>query len=119
MDLAIANLLAKGAVREVQSQDDQLTLTLFLEQKENGEFGPVTNLRALNRFLGRESFKMEGLQVLRSLLQKGDFMMKLDLKDAYYAIPIHTSHRKYRQFMYQDRVYESFSASRLASLLLP
>ena len=41
MDLAIANLLAKGAVREVQSQEDQFTSTLFLVQKENGEFRPV------------------------------------------------------------------------------
>ena len=49
---------------------------------------------------------MEGLQVVRSLLQKGDFMMKLDLKDAYYAIPIHSCHRKYLRFVYQDRVYE-------------
>lgn len=106
MDLPIANLLAKGAVREVQSQDDQFTSTLFLVQKENGEFRPVINLRALNRFLGKESFKMEGLQVVRSRLQKGDFMMKLDLKDAYYAIPIHPSHRKYLRFVYRDRVYE-------------
>ena len=49
---------------------------------------------------------MEGLQVVRSLLQKGDFMMKLDLKDCYYAIPIHPSHRKYLRFVYQNRVYE-------------
>ena len=83
MGRAIANLLAKGAVKAVQPQDDQFTSTLFLVEKDNGEFRPVINLRALNRFLGKESFKMEGLQVVRSLLQKGDFMMKLDLKDSY------------------------------------
>ena len=33
-------------------------------------------------------------------------MMKLDLKDAYYAVPIHHSHRKYLRFIYQDRTYE-------------
>lgn len=38
---------------------------------------------------------MEGLQVVKSPIQQGDFMMKLDLKDAYYALPIHHSHRKY------------------------
>ena len=106
MDRAISNLLAKGAVKAVQPQDNQFPSTLFLVEKNNGEFRPVINLRALNRFLGKESFKMEGLQVVRSLLQKGDFMMKLDLKDAYYAIPIHPSHRKYLRFVYQNRVYE-------------
>ena len=32
-------------------------------------------------------------------------MMKLHLKDAYYAFPIHPSHRKYLRFIYQDRTY--------------
>ena len=49
---------------------------------------------------------MEGLQVVKSLIQQGDFMMKLDLKDAYYTLPIHPSHRKYLRFFYEDRTYE-------------
>ena len=87
MEKAIKDLLAKGAVREVKPQDNQFTLTLFLVQKENGAYRPIINLRALNRFLGKESFKMVGLQVVKSLIQQGDFMMKLDLKDAYYTLP--------------------------------
>ena len=106
MEMAIKDLLAKGAVREVKPQDDQFTSTLFLVQKKNGDYRPVINLRALNRFLGKESFKMEGLQVVKSLIQQGDFMMKLDLKDAYNALPIHPSHRKYLRFIYQDRTYQ-------------
>ena len=106
MEMAIKDLLSKGAIRKVQPKDDQLTSTLFLVQKENGDYRPIINLRALNRFLEKESFKMEGLQVVKSLIQQGDFMMKLDLKDAYYAIPIHHSHRKYLRFIYQDRTYE-------------
>ena len=49
---------------------------------------------------------MEGLQVVKSLIQQGDFMMKLDLKDAYYPLPIHQSHRKYLRFINQDRTSE-------------
>jgi len=106
MEMAIEDLLAKGAIREVKPQDDQFTSTLFLVQKENGHYRPVINLRALNRFLGKESFKMEGLQVVKSLIMQGDLMMKLDLKYAYYALPIHLSHRKYLRFIYQDRTYK-------------
>ena len=115
MDLAIANLLAKRAVREVQSRDNQFTSTLLLVEKENGKFRPVINLWGLNLFLGKESFKMEGLQVVRSLLQNGDFMMKVDLKDAYYAIPIH---RKFCGLCTRTESI-SFSAFHLASHLLP
>ena len=106
MDMAIKDLLAKGTIQEVRLQDDQFTSTLFLVQKENGDYRPIINFRALNRFLGKESLKMERLQVVKSLIQQGDFMMKLHLKDRYYALPIHHSHRKYLRFIYQERTYE-------------
>ena len=106
MERAIKYLLAKGAIWEVKPQDNQFTSTLFLVQKESGDYRPIINLHALNWFLGKESFKMEGLQVVKSLIQQGDFMMKLDPKDAYYALPIHDSHRKYLRFVFQDRTYK-------------
>ena len=58
----------KGAVEEVKPQDNQFISTLFLVQNENGGFRPVINLLAFNHFLGKESFKIEGLQVVWSLL---------------------------------------------------
>lgn len=113
---AMKDLLAKRAVQEVKPQDNQFTSTLFLVQKETGDYRPIINLCALNRFLGKESFKMEGLQVVKSLIQQADFMIELDLKDAYYALPIHHSHRKYLRFVYPDRIeLTSSSAFPLAS----
>ena len=53
MEMAIKDFLAKGAIREVKPQDDQFTSTLFLVQKENGNYRPIINLCALNRFLGK------------------------------------------------------------------
>ena len=38
MDMAIKDLLARGAIKEVRPQDDQFTSTLLLAQKENGEY---------------------------------------------------------------------------------
>ena len=35
---------------------------------------------------------MEGLHLLPDLLQPGDWMVKLDLKDAYLQVPIHPEH---------------------------
>ena len=70
MEMAIKDLLAKGAVGEVKPQDDQFTSTLFLMQKENGDYRPIINLNSCSKsVLGKESFKMEGLQVVKSLIQ--------------------------------------------------
>ena len=38
-------------------------------------------------------FKMEGLHTLKDLLKTGDWMTKVDLRDAYFMIPIHSSDR--------------------------
>lgn len=45
------------------------------------------------------------LQEILPLLQKGDFMTSVDLKDAYFHIPIHPAHRKYLRFQFQGNQY--------------
>ena len=64
------------------------------------------NLKNLNRFVQSQKFKMEGLEAVRKLIQPGDFMMKLDLQDAYFSVPIHNSHKKYLRFVFQGITYE-------------
>jgi len=67
----------------------RLCITDLPGSKEGGQ-RPVINLKALNRFVKHEQFKMEGLHILPShLIQAEDWMIKLDLKDAYLQIPIH------------------------------
>ena len=100
MKESIQSLISRGAISVVDPCPEQLISTLFLVQKGpgTGEFRPVINLEALIRFLPKEKFKMEGLHSARSLLRRGDFMMKIDFKDAYYAVPIHPESRKYLRF---------------------
>ena len=99
---------ANDAISVVDPCPQQFISTLFLVEKGpgTGEFRPVINLKALNRFLPKEKFKMEGLHTARSLLREGDYMMKLDLKDAYYAVLIHPESRKYLRFQFKGPMYE-------------
>ena len=108
MEKAIEDLIRKGAVAQVQPEADQFISTLFLVEKESGseEFRPVINLRPLNRFVRTESFRMQSLQIAKSLIKPGDFLMKLDLKDAYYTVPVNQDHRRYLRFCYQGTLYE-------------
>ena len=57
--------------------------SLFLVPKKGGSQRPVVNLKPLNQFLPYEHFKMEGIHMVRDLLRKGDFMVKIDLKDCF------------------------------------
>ena len=44
--------------------------------------------------------------MLRDLLKKGDFMVKLDLKDAYFTVPVWIGHQKYLRFLWKETLWE-------------
>ena len=64
------------------------------------------NLKALNQYVQPQHFKMEGMQNLRDLLRQNDWMTKLDLKDAYFTIPIHSNHRQHLRFSVEEQSFQ-------------
>ena len=104
----ILKLVQKDAVSLVDhhSQTDGFTSRMFLVPKKDGSYRPITDLRELNRFIQWEHFKMEGIHLLKDLLQRGDGMVKLDLKDAYFAVPIHQEHRKFLRVRWKGKTYQ-------------
>jgi len=49
---------------------------------------------------------MEGLHLLPDLIQLTDWMVKLDLRDAYLQVPIHKDHQCLLQFQWHGRIYQ-------------
>ena len=79
---------------------------LLLVPKKDGGQRPVIKLKALNSFVHTEHFKMEGIHTLRDLVNPEDWLAKVDLKDAYFAIPVHKIHHLYLRFYYQNKCYQ-------------
>ncbi len=100
------NLLEKGAISEVYNPQDGYFSNLFLVPKKDRGQRPVINLKGLNQFVQYEHFKMEGIQTVKDLLQPGDWLTKIDLKDAYFTIPMNHSNRKYLRFTVRGRSFE-------------
>ncbi|KAM9951198.1 hypothetical protein ACTFIT_012304 [Dictyostelium discoideum] len=44
---------------------------------------PVLDLKRLNTYINNQSFKMEGIKNLPSMVKQGYYMVKLDIKKAY------------------------------------
>jgi hypothetical protein len=88
MQAEIQSMLDKLAISREEDNSESFYSQMFLVPKKDGRQRPVINLKRLNQSVKTEHFKMEGIHMLIDLLRAGDWMAKIDLKDAYFIIPI-------------------------------
>ena len=92
-------------MHQVIEQEDQFLSTLFIVQQANKNRS-VFNLKTLNKYVNTEKFKLESLDLVKTMMKPNDHLMKLDLKDAYYSVLIAEEHRKYLRFQFRGVTYE-------------
>ena len=90
----VEGMLAKGALEIALDPGSGFYNRLFLVEKASGGWRPVISLSHLNEFVQLTRFKMETVASVLLSVREGDFLASLDLKDAYFQIPIHRSSRK-------------------------
>ena len=80
-------MLKKGTINPVHSSPKQFLSPTFLVPKKDSWQRVVLNLKKLNLNLPYTHSKMEGLFLLKKLLQENKYMGKADLKDPYFSVP--------------------------------
>lgn len=107
MQSHIDTMLKKGAIESVSDPNTPGFYSLmFLKPKKSGELRPIIDLSTLNLCITCPTFKMETAQSIRSVLTKGQWVASLDMKDAYFHIPIRKSFRKYLRFAFMDKIWQ-------------
>ncbi len=106
MNEEITKLLNKGAIIPVIFSPTGFYSRMFLVPKKGGSFRPVIDLSQLNKFVVNEHFQMENLLCAKQIINPQDFMVKLDLKDAYLTVGVHPNSQKYLRFIWQGQVYQ-------------
>ena len=112
----VNKLVEKNVIEVTKPSPNQLVSHIFLASKKDGTNRPVINLKQLNKHVKYMHFKMEGIPNLVDLLQRDDHMCKLDLKDAYFVIPVAPRYQEYLKFRW-NRVLYKFKVAPFVSRL--
>lgn len=102
----ISKLLAIGSVRKCRAVSGQFLSKIILADKPNGKKRFILILKELNEFLVVTHFKIEDARIACKLIRKKSYAATIDLKHAYYLLPIHESYRKYLRFSFDGVLYE-------------
>ena len=104
----VKELCHKSAVEPVpqESRGHGFYSKYFLVPKKDGGIRPILNLKSFNRCLRKHHFKMETLPNILPTVLPGDWMASVDLKDAYFHVPIAVEHRKYLRFAFQGQHWQ-------------
>ena len=93
---AVDALLMKGAIERVTNVKALgFYSRLFLVPKKTGDLRPVIDLSTLNRHMVVPHFKMETQGSVRSAIRSQEWMVSIDIRDAYLHVPMHQAVRKY------------------------
>jgi len=94
-----------GAISEVPFQSNQFVSRVFSVKKSNGDDRLIIDLSRLNNYLSKVHFSMEGIEVIKSLLEKEDYMASIDLSDAFFSVSIHKDYRRFITFEFEGKRY--------------
>lgn len=99
----IKEMIKQNIVQE--TREEGICSSFFLIPKEHNKFRFILNLKEVNKFVVYKKFKMQSVSDAMNLLAKNDFMVKIDLKQAYDCVPISHEYKKFLQFRYENKTF--------------
>lgn len=102
----VHKLFEKGVITKVSPMPGQILSGIFLRPKKDGSHRLILNLKKFNESVSYYHFKMDSLDTITKLVTKNCFMASIDMKDAYYSIPIRSSDRKFLRLIWEENLYE-------------
>ena len=79
---------------------------IFTTPKKDGSIRLILNLKQLNESVENYHFKMDNIHTVLKLISHNCWMASLDLKDAYYSVPIHADSQKFFKFSYKGNLFQ-------------
>lgn len=106
IDAEVKKLLHKGVIKHVHYEQGQVVSGIFLRPKKDGTYRLILNLKKFNDSVTYQHFKMDSIHTVTKLVTQNCFMAVLDLKDAYYSLPINKEDQKFLRFKWKGDLYQ-------------
>ena len=105
IDKEIEKLSDKKVISKCEITPGQFISPVFTRPKD-GSHCMILSLKQLNNDITYHHFKMDTLLVALGLITPNCFMALIDLKDAYYSIPIEQDDRKFLRFKWRGQLWQ-------------
>ena len=105
LDETIKEFLSMDIVEPCEEEETSFFSNVFIKTKDDSSARLLFDLRELNEHIVKESFKTDSIYDVLNLTFPGAWFCKLDLKHAYFSIPIRVKDRKFLKFKWRRRIY--------------
>ena len=106
VDEELTRMLGKGIVEEVEPSQNQVISNIFLRPKKDGGFRLILDLTWVNLHIEYEHFKMCSIKTALEMMRPDCWLGSIDLKDAYYSVPVNEDQRRFLRFRWSEKVYQ-------------
>ena len=106
IDEEIEKLLKKKVIVECGKGGKEFFSPIFLTDKKDGGHRMILNLKTLNKNSEKVHFKMDTIYSIMSLIKKGCYFTKIDLKDAYYSVKVCNEDSDFLKFTHRGKHYK-------------
>ena len=106
LDEEISRLLRLHIIKQTTHEAGEFISPIFLTDKKDGGHRLILNLKQFNTYVPYHHFKMHGIPEITRLVSRNCFMAVIDIKDAYYSVPVDIESQKYLKFSWGDHLYQ-------------
>ena len=102
----IEKLISLGVIVESNHEKGEVVSPIFVREKSDGSYRIILNLKKFNEFVTYDHFKMENLFSATDMMKEGCFLASVDLRHAYYSVPVDIEYQKFLKFQWDGKLFQ-------------